>query len=164
MIYISSKLSVIFLFIFVLSLVSCDKDKDSVTQNSIKLDGNSFEINTATIMGVSIGGDGHAGISFTTAATVTKTLTIDFEYAGNQIIEGEYSFPDNGTKLLDDWLTNYTEMSGTDIYSTELKNGTVSVKHNSDNNYTVIMDLTMLDGKVFSGTYTGDFMVQFNDN
>jgi hypothetical protein len=103
------------IFVLVISILfigSCNSDDDASpsNKNSIKLDGESFEILQASIIGVSISGEGHAAISLTNGdPSSMKTLTIDVEYFSDQSIEGDYAFPQIGTqKLLNDWLTNYS--------------------------------------------------------
>jgi hypothetical protein len=114
-------------------------------------------------------GEGHAGITLVnTDGTVSKSLGIDFEYSPDASVSGTYSFPQNNTdRYLDDWLTNYTEMSqsssGGSSESTNLQEGTVTVKDNGGSNYSVTVDLTMVDGKVFKGTYQGKMMTMFNN-
>ena len=156
----------IFLAVTLLSISSCKKDDTTPSnQNLITFDGSVFEITTASIIGVSIEGDGHAGVSFiSVSGAISKSLTVDFEYSAAQPIEGDYAYPQSGDiRLIDDWLSNYTEMGGTTSYSTNLENGTLNIIHNGGNNYTVKINLTMVDGKLFSGTYTGEFIVQFNN-
>jgi len=154
----------------ILFLVSCGSDDDakpSVT-NTIKLDGEAFSITAPSLMGVSIDGEGHAGITFTntnSTGELTKVLSIDFEYSPSESVSGTYSFPQGTSRFLDDWLTNYTEfsMSSGSSNSTNLESGTVTVTDNGNNNYTVVVDLTMIDGKHFEGKYSGKFTVAFNN-
>lgn len=152
-------------FGLILGLGSCTSDEAPDNENSLKLDGQSFSVLFASIQGVAINGEGHAGITLgSTNGTSTKTLTIDFEYAGDSDVEGSYAYPlTSGTMLLNDFLTNYVEFEGTSTTSFSLLEGTTSVINNGGNNYTVIIDLTMEGGKTFSGTYTGDFVVGFNN-
>lgn len=156
---------ILFLTVAMLSISSCEKDEVNSNQNSLTIDGAAFEITTASIIGVSIDGDGHAGVNFMSVSeSGSKSLAIDIEYSTDQPIEGDYAYPQSGdARLIDDWLTNYTEISGTTSNSTNLQTGTLNIVHNGGNNYTVKMNLTMVDGKVFSGTYTGEFLVQFNN-
>ncbi|MCK5470119.1 MAG: hypothetical protein KAI99_16470 [Cyclobacteriaceae bacterium] len=94
-----------------------------------------------------------------------KALTIDIEYFTDQSIEGDYAFPQFETqRLLNDWLTNYSEFDGTTNTSIHLQEGTLNVVHNGGNNYSITMNLTMDGEKVFSGTYTGEFEVFFNNS
>jgi len=54
---------------------SCSDDDSPSTQNTVTLDDGKFNISTATIVGVAIDGEGHAGISFIEANnTMSKTL------------------------------------------------------------------------------------------
>lgn len=155
------------LLVILIVFASCKKDSAlPSSKNSIKLNGESFSFSAASIFGISIDGEGHAGITFTSVSgTNSKSLAIDFEYFADKAIEGYYTFPQtNSARYLDDWLTTYTEMSMTETVSTHLESGTLDLTHNGDNNYTVIIDLIMTDGKVFEGTYTGDFIVQFQNN
>ena len=163
---------ILFIKIYVLSISllfigSCSSDDDASpsNMNSIKIDGESFEILQASIIGVSLGGDGHAAISLTNEnQSLMKTLMIDFEYFTEQSIEGDYAFPQIETqRLLNDWLTNYSELDGTTNTSLHLQEGTLKVVHNGGDNYTITMNLIMDGGTVFSGTYTGDFIVYFNN-
>ena len=118
-----------------------------------------------SIIGVSLGGDGHVAISLTNGnPSSMKTLTIDIEYFSEQSIEGDYSFPEiEGQRLLNDWLTNYSEFDGTTNTSVHLQEGTLNIVHNGGNNYTINMNLDMDGEKVFFGTYTGEFHVFFNN-
>ncbi|HEU5292894.1 MAG TPA: hypothetical protein VFU05_19740 [Cyclobacteriaceae bacterium] len=148
--------------LFVLS--GCSDDAPT-SQNSVKLNGQSFKITAATIAGVAIDGDGHAAISFVNAtSTTSKTLSIDVEYSGDSNVAGSYSYPQQaGDRLLIDALTYYSEMSQSTMYSTTLASGSVTITKNGGNTYTVEMDLIMDDGKVFSGTYKGPFIAQFSN-
>ena len=158
---------IIILVISILFMGSCNSDDDASpsNKNSIKLDGNSFEVLQASIIGVSLGGEGHAAISFTNGnPSSTKTLTIDFEYLSDQSIEGDYAFPPIGNqRLLNDWLTNYSEFDGTTNTSIHLQEGTLNIVDNGGNNYTITMNLTMDGEQLISGTYTGEFQVFFNN-
>lgn len=149
-----------------LTIFSCSKDDETSTINKVKMNGESFSINAASIIGISMGEDGHSAISFSNASeTQGKTLTIDVESFTKETIEGTYSYPHNDDdKKLDDWLTNYVVFEGSEGTSSNLDEGTVSIKHNGDNNYTIDMALTMVDGVTFSGSYTGEFTVMFMNN
>jgi len=156
-------------FCFFLILTGCGSDDPPSVQNTITIDGSPFTIIAPTLIGVSIGGQGHAAISFTgITGSVSKTLSIDFEYSPSVTLSGSYSFPQTGTdRLLDNWLTNYAEMSTSgagSLYTTNLDFGKITIQDNGGNNYTVTIDLTMLDGKVFKGTYRGAFSVLFNNS
>ena len=154
----SSILILLFLF------SGCKKDDANVsTVNNVKLNSESFSINSASIIGISINGEGHSGISLVSGTgDQISTLTIDVESCTRETIEGTYSYPTaEGDKFLDDWLTNYAYFENGSGTSSNLESGTVTVKNNHDNNYTIDMDLTMVDGMTFSGSYTGDFVVQF---
>ena len=129
------------------------------------MDGESFEIMQASILGVSIGGEGHAAITFISGEqSAAKTLTIDVEYFSEQPIDGRYSFPQvENQRLLNEWLTNYSEFDGNTSNSIHLQEGTVEIIQNAENNFTVKMNLVMDGNKVFSGSYSGDFQVYFNN-
>ena len=151
---------VVLLFLF----SGCKKDAtDLSTINAVKINGNSFSITSASMIGVSIGEDGHTGINLVSGTgQQISTLTIDVESFTRETIEGTYSYPTaDGDKVLDDWLTNYAYFKDGSGISSNLESGTVSIRNNHDNNYTIDMDLTMVDGMTFTGSYTGDFTVQF---
>ncbi|HEY3429968.1 MAG TPA: hypothetical protein VGK39_04765 [Cyclobacteriaceae bacterium] len=158
--------SLLLLLLVSLILVSCDSDEPSA---GVTIDGKSFNVISASLLGVSIGGDGHATISLTSAnSSMSKTLSLDFEYSPNSPIEGNYSFPQVGSdRYLDDWLTNYSEITlsgGGSINSTNLETGKITIQDNGNNNYTVTMDLTMIDGTIIKGKYRGAFLVTFNNS
>lgn len=146
---------------------SCSSnEEDNLNQNSITLNDESFPIIKGTILGVSINDSGHTAISLTSgSATKVKVLTIDVPTFTKETVANVYSFPEvNGNLLLNDHLTNYMEFDGNNaVNSTNLKNGTVTITQNSDENFSVIVDLTMKDNKVFKGTYTGNFHVMFQN-
>jgi hypothetical protein len=48
--------------------------------------------------------------------------------------------------------------------STTLDFGHITVQDNGGDNYTVTMDLTMVDGTVIKGKYRGEFVVMFNNS
>jgi hypothetical protein len=148
------------------SLASCGDDDGSSTQNSIRLDGESFKVMAPSLVGVSMDGEGHAAFTFANGSTSTmRSLTIDFEYSPDEPLTGTYVYPDNGEdRLLEEWLTSYTWYDGQDSNETHLSDGSLIVKHNGADNYTVTMDLTMEDGSEFTGTYKGEFNTQFQDN
>ena len=147
----SGKFFILFISLFIISSCNSDDDASPSNKNSIKFDGESFEIVQASIIGVSLGGDGHAAISLTNGnQSSMKTLTIDVEYFSDQSIEGDYAFPQIGTqRLLNDWLTNYSEYDGTTNTSIHLQEGTLNIVHNGGNNYTINMNLDMDGEKVF---------------
>ena len=162
----SHNLSYIFVVIF--SIISaCSSDDDLSTSNSLQINGEPFTVTSASILGVSLGGAGHAAITLvSTNLSTTRTLTIDFDYVANQPIAGDYAYPQSANQgLLDDWLTNYSEFNGTtSSNSLHLQEGELTIIDNGGNNYTITMDLTMDDGTTkFSGTYQGDFQVFFNN-
>lgn len=155
------------IFLLTLSLTQCEKDDNTTLKNSnsIKMDDNDFVIASASMVGVSIGDDGHTGITLVSGnATQANTLTIDVESFTKETIEGEYAYPEeDGKKLLDDWLTNYSVFDGSTMNSSNLESGEVSITNNGGNNYTIDMNLTMDDGVTFIGKYAGDFQVIFNN-
>ncbi len=150
----------------IMVLVACEKDNtEPKTNNSIKMDGQSFTVASASMIGVSIGDDGHTGITLVSGSgTQANTLTIDVESFTKETIEGEYAYPvESGKKQIDDWLTNYSVFNGSSMTSSNLESGEVSVTNNGGNNYTIDMNMTMDDGVTFIGTYTGEFQVMFNN-
>lgn len=149
-----------------LLMISCSKDDENKAVNTVKINGQSFSINAASILGVSIENSGHSAITLLSGSeTQGQTLTIDVESFTKETIEGTYSYPlIEGDKALDDWLTNYMVYNNSDMTSNNLESGTVTVIHNGDTNYTIEMDLTMVDGVTFKGTYTDNFTVMFMNN
>lgn len=154
------------LLAIIFSFYSCSEDVDGpVTNNSVKLNGNSFQVRTATLLGVSLDSEGHAALSLVSnEGLLVKTLNIDFEYATAEPMDGAYAYPESGeVRLINDWLTTYTIFEGDSFESEHLEEGSMTLVHNGGNNYTVTMDLKMEGGSVFQGTYTGDFNVLFNN-
>lgn len=151
--------------LILLTLFSCKKDDVSKNANDIKMNGEAFSVKMASILGISAGDEGHSGITLVAGSgLIVKTLTIDVESFTKETLAGTYSYPQQeGDKYLDDFLTNYSEFVNDDMSSTTLSSGTVTVEYNGGKNYTVIMDLTMDDGKQFKGTYTGDFVLSFSN-
>ena len=151
----------------VISFTQCDEDESSPSVvNTIKMNGNDFNIVSASMVGISMGDYGHTVISFVSGSgTQAKSLDIDVESYTQATIDGDYAYPEvSGKKLMDDWLTDYTTFDGTDITTSELETGEVSITHNGGNNYTVDMNLEMTDGTTFVGSYTGNFQVMFSNN
>lgn len=154
------------LLAIIFSFYSCSEDENGpITNNSIKLNGNSFEVRAATLLGVSLNGEGHVALSLVSnEGVLVKTLNIDFEYATAEPVDGAYAYPESGeVRLINDWLTTYTILEGTSFESEHLEEGSMTLVHNGGDNYTVTMDLQMEGGSVFKGTYTGDFNVVFNN-
>nr|WP_319399158.1 hypothetical protein [uncultured Carboxylicivirga sp.] len=153
----------ILLTLVTLAVFSCNKDDESPNGSSVTMNDKNFSINTAAILGVSIDDSGHTGITFASGTETQGTiLSIDVESFTKETIEGHYSYPQTkDSKLLDNWLTNYVTYDNSDMISSNLQWGNLTIKHNGGNNYTVEMDLTMEDGVVFEGTYTGEFTVMF---
>ena len=159
-------INIVILAVAILLTTSCEKDDSAPkNSNSVKMNGSDFVIASASMIGVSIGDDGHTGITLVSgSATQANTLTIDIESFTKETIEGDYAYPaESGKKLLDDWLTNYSVFNETSMNSSNLESGEVSITHNGGNNYTVNMNLTMNDGVSFIGEYTGEFQVMFNN-
>jgi hypothetical protein len=148
-----------------LAVTSCGDDDGGSTINSIKMDGDSFKATTPILQGVSLDGEGHIAITFMKASSSSaETLTIDIEYSPDESVSGTYSYPENGTdRLLIEGLTVYNYFADQTMYDTLLQSGTVTVKHHGGDTYTVTMDLTMEDGKRFTGTYKGEFTTQFQN-
>jgi len=156
----------IIILLVVISFTQCDEDETAPNiTNTIKMNGNDFVISSASILGISMGDFGHTSISFVNGSgTQASSLNIDVESYTQATIEGDYTFPEvSGKKLLDDWLTDYTIYDGTNINTSNLEAGEVSIVHNNGNNYTVDINLEMDEGVTFTGSYTGDFQVMFNN-
>ena len=96
---------------------------------------------------------------------LTKVLTVDFEYSPSATLGGTYSFPEtNNHRLLDDWLTHYSEFNGTnEMTSTNLKSGTLTLEDLGSSRYMITVHLTMMDGTIFQGTYKGPVTAVFNN-
>lgn len=154
------------LFFFIL-ISGCTNDNDLKRfDNNMTLDSSSFRIIKGMILGVSIGDSGHTAITLISGTTTeVKTLTLDIPTFTEEAVPGTYTYPQqNGKELLNDWLTNYMYFINGSAMSTNLQSGTATITHNTDNNYTVTVDLTMKNGMIFKGTYSGDFQVQFQNN
>jgi hypothetical protein len=155
------------LIVTLISFSGCsDSDNEPSVENTITMDGAAFKDPTVTLLGVSISGEGHAAITFTvTNSTLTKVLTADFEYSPTATIPGTYSFPEKSNyRLLDDWLTNYTEFNGTnEMNSTNLESGTLTLEDLGGSRYAITIQLTMIDGTIFQGTYKGPVTAVFNN-
>lgn len=155
------------LLLLALLFQGCQVDNiDPTSENGLTVDGASFEVTVATLVGVSMEDAGHAAISFTgTNGVLSKILTLNVEYSPSQPLDGTYAYPsENGARYLDNFLTNYTEMTSSGpTYATVLEKGTVSLKDNGDSNYTITIELTMIDGKIFKGTYRGEIKAAFNN-
>lgn len=145
-------------------LIQCGKDEDTLPKsNSVKMDGQSFKIVSASMIGVSMDEDGHTAISLVTGnESESNILTMDVESFTRATIEGDYAYPQVGDKkLLNNWLTSYTSFVDSSVESSNLESGEVSVIHNGKNNYTVELNLTMDNGVTFTGSYSGDFQIMF---
>lgn len=157
----------LYLLLIALLFQSCQVDNiDPTSENEITVDGASFEVTVVTLVGISMEDAGHASISFTgTNGVLSKVLTVNVEYSPSQPLDGTYAYPSvSGARYLDNFLTNYTEMTSSGpTYATVLEKGTVTLKDNGDSNYTITMELTMIDGKVFKGTYQGAVQAAFNN-
>jgi len=152
--------------LFALLAFGCAKNEELLPPpNDLTLDGNLFDVTSASIIGVASNNEGHAGISLISINNLkTEVLTIDVEYSGNSSVEGVYSFPQAvNDKYLDDWLTSFSITDGSTFTSINLSVGTVNVLNNGGDNYTLLIDLIMVDGSTFKGSYTGDFIVVFNN-
>lgn len=153
------------LLLIALLFQGCQVDNiDPISENGLTVDGASFDVTVVTLVGVSMEDAGHAAISFTgTNGVLSKILTVDVEYSSSQPMDGTYAYPSvSGARYLDNFLTNYTEMTASGpTYATVLENGTVTVKDNGDSNYTITIELEMIDGKLFKGTYRGEVQAAF---
>lgn len=145
--------------------ISCGSDTENggLSENKITLDEQPFSINESSIGGVSIKDSGHTVVTLiSTNGTQKKTLQIDLPTFTKETIANTYSFPEKeGHLVLNEFLTNYIFFEKESITSVGLSNGTAIIKHNGGNNYSITIDLTMQDGKIFKGTYSGDFQVMF---
>ncbi len=162
----SALLRSLLIVMIALPLTQCGKDDIlSRLENSIKMNGKDFLIVSASMLGVSIEDSGHTAISLVSGnATQVNTLTVDVESFTQASIQGEYAYPEeSGKKRLDGWLTNYSVFDGTNMHSSNLESGEVSIALNSGNNYRIDINLTMVDGVTFTGTYSGEFQVAFHN-
>lgn len=143
-----------------------DSDSEPTVENTITMDGVAFKETTVSLLGVSLSGEGHAGVTFTVSnGSLTKVLTVDFEYSPSASVTGTYSFPEtNNHRLLDDWLTYYAEFNGTsEMTSTNLESGTLTLEDLGGSRYMITIHLTMIDGTIFQGTYKGQVAAVFNN-
>ena len=145
---------------------SCSKETILPENNTITLNGSKFTILSGTILGASTDGIGSTAISLINGTAFNvRTLSIEVNAASEATLEGTYSYPaqDEDGKL-DDWLTNYTVFSGTSQSSTNLETGIVTITHESGNTFTIALQLNMVNGDTFEGSYSGNFQVQFTNN
>lgn len=150
----------------VFSVESCKKKKDpKKTENTIKINGESFYVNDIfTIEGTfdSKKNKGNGNIEFSSISEdkkERKKLLIGFEYEQKDKITGNYSYPQkNGDLLLKKENTYYHILRVSDSdYSSKLKTGSLSIKHNSDKNYTIHMDLNTEGGDKIIGDFSDNF-------
>lgn len=150
----------------VISMDSCKKKKDpKKTENTIKINGESFYVNDIfAIEGVfdSKLNKGNATIEFSNISEDNKErkkLLIGFEYKQKDKITGSYSYPQkNGDLLLKKENTYYQILRVSDSdYSSKLKTGSLSIKHNSEKNYTIEIDLNTEGGDKIIGKFSNDF-------
>lgn len=159
----------LYLLIVGIAAISCEEKKAEEEEvkisNTLEMDGSSFVVSSAIMIGVSMGDDGHTGISLVSGSGLSATtLTIDVESFTKETIVGEYAYPKvEEKKLLDDWLTNYSVFESGSANSFNLESGEVLITHNDGNNYTIVINLTMDNGVSFIGKYTGEFQVMFNN-
>jgi len=160
-------LQVLFLLIAIISFNGCKKDDNSPkSENNITIDGEKFQVTSASIMGVSIGGSGHAAVTLSKVdGTHYETVAVDFDYEVGKSVEGDYAYPQSGDmKLINAPLSTFMVIDGTTATSTlYLSTGTLKITKNADKHYTVIIDLTMNDGTEIKGTYSGNFVEGYND-
>jgi hypothetical protein len=89
------------------------------------------------------------------------SLVIFFPYGQN--ITGNYTLINTQGRYLDEWLSSVllTNLNGTEIFdSNDLTQGNFNVTRNSTTNFTLSFSITPDDGKVYSGDYTGEAIVQ----
>jgi hypothetical protein len=159
-------LKVSFAVVLSFFFIQCAKDDTTPKQlNTVKFNGKDFPIVAASMIGISIDDHGHTGITLVSGSgTKVTTLTIDVESFTNTTIVGKYNYPKTtNSKELDDWLTNYAVFDDSNLHTSNLQTGEVTISHNGGNNYTVEMNLKMVDGATFSGKYKGDFQVIFSN-
>lgn len=148
-------------FILFITLLSCDSDDDKGgNQNNIDLNGQSFKITTATLIEIADDTEVYTSMQFVGVNSdgTFKDLAVALLRSPDETIAGTYTFPQENTRYLDDWLTVYTDYS--DINNPldyHLLEGTVTVEANGGNNYKVTVDLTMEGQKFFTGFYKGEF-------
>lgn len=160
------KISSLFLLLFT-SLIIAACGSDDVTSR-ISIDGKSYHVGDAHLNITTINGEGHAAISFSSLPEdgMTKLLNIGFEYSQNSPVSGNYSYPQVGSDrhLLENIITHYAEIREGNSQATYLESGKITVKDNGNDDYTLTMDLIMLDGTVVTGKYRGVFTVTVQDS
>lgn len=150
----------------VLSLENCKKKKDpNKIENTIKINGENFYVNDLfTIEGIfdSKQKKGNGTIEFSSISEdkkERKKLLIGFEYLQKDKIIGNYSYPQKEEDFLlkkENTSYNILRVSGSDYYS-KLKSGSISIKHNSEKNYTIEIDLNTEGGDKIIGKFSNDF-------
>lgn len=143
--------------LLIFTFTYCTNDSlEVVTKNEITLDGEAFLIDKASIMAESVGEEGHSAIVLTSGNT---SLTIDIPVFTKDKLTGTYSYPKiNQHRLLNHETTNYKNSSNVE----RLEKGTVVIMHEGRNYFSVKVDITMQNGKVFKGTYVDWFELSFD--
>lgn len=159
--------SMLLLLAFSLLFVSCRSDEDSSSSNNyIQVDGvTKYKISSAVVMGFKAQDATDTNVysvSFisTDGTSTAKTVQLAVEFPYNQTIDGTYTISST-TRYLDDWLSSYTETSGSNSQSyNNLSVGTCTIKRNSTKNFTVTFSIKPSNGKVISGSFSGDVTLQ----
>ncbi len=156
----------VIIVLMTLLFVQCQKvDTVPPATEPLMMDDIVFNVASAAIIGISIGEEGHTGITLINGSgTQIKTLTMDVESFTAETIEGDYAYPsEEGKKLMDNWLSYYSVNDGTTTTSSNLQSGELSIQHHNGNKYTLDINLLMEDGVTFKGQYSGTFQVLFQN-
>ncbi|MDL2303336.1 hypothetical protein LJC28_02960 [Dysgonomonas sp. OttesenSCG-928-D17] len=147
--------------------LSCgDDDDDKSSNNEISLGSETHKVTLVTITGTEMDGEGDYTIILTsTTSDPQKVLSVmlNVSFATANGVSGYYDI-DNQDYLLGAISSGYLYTSikeeqpeDMDTYF-NLTEGTCSIKHNKNKNYTITFDIKPANGERIKGSYTGDVM------
>ncbi len=150
----------VLLFAMVSLQWSCSSESDDPGVTGITMDGKKIQVSVAQLLRIS-GTENNYTFSLSDASDISnvKTVMVGVTFPLEATVTGNYNYPENGERVLLG-ISNYSILNATQTGSLLDGTGLVSITDNSNNNYTLSLNLTMGDGTVIKGTHKGTFLTQ----
>lgn len=146
-------------------LFSCSNDDEVTVDNYFQVDGGvHYDIDNAVVQGFvaeDSSEENYYGISFSSQQnSIIRNVQLAIFFPFNQSIDGTYTIIGT-TRNLDSWLSNYSIFQNNSSQAfNDLSAGTCTVERNSNNNFDITFSITLNNGQVVSGQYSGSVVLQ----
>jgi hypothetical protein len=147
-----------------IGMLSCSSDDDSSSNVGVTINGEAFNGTVAILLKIETTENTYSfTITDPSDLTNVKTITIGVTFPLAMSVTGDYAHPTTEDRVFQEIsfysISNPATGSGT---SSAMFNGTgtVTITDNGNENYTLVINMTMDDGVIVKGTFTDTFIGQ----